>query len=102
MILHEIDLADKDKLFTPASYQDSRAPSKFSNKLQKRRVRLTVRANTFSYRIIDSWKKLSENVVSAPSVKFEATHYQTSLPTRGICQNYQQASDSDVEYGELW
>ena len=104
-ILHGIDKIDKDKLFTPALYRATRG---HSYKLQKKRSRLNVRANTFSNRVVDTWNNLPENVVNAPSVnefksrlnkhwhghpsKFEATCYQTGQPTRGIRTHYQEAS----------
>ena len=64
-ILHGIDKLDNDKLFTPALYRATRG---HSYKLQKRRSRLNVRANTFSNQVVDTWNNLPENVVNAPSV----------------------------------
>ena len=104
-ILHNIDIVDKDKLFTTAQYQATRG---HPHKLFKRRSRLNLRANTFSNRVMNTWNNLSANVVNAPSVnafknrlnkhwhghpsKFEATCNQTGQPTRGNYQHYQQAS----------
>ena len=104
-ILHGIDKIDMDKLFTPALYRATRG---HSYKLQEKRSRLNVRANTFSNRVVDTWNNLPENVVNAPSVnafksrlnkhwhghpsKFEATCYQNGQPTRGIRTHYQEAS----------
>ena len=104
-ILHNIGILDKDKLFTTAQYQATRC---HPYKLFKRRLRLNLWANTFSNRVINTWNDLSANVVNTPSVnafknrlnkhwhghpsKFETTCYQTSQPTRGNRQRYQQAS----------
>ena len=104
-ILHGIDNVDKDKLFTMAQYRATRG---HSFKLQKKRSRLNVRANSFSNRVVDTWNNLPENVVNAPSVnafksrlnkhwhghptKFEATCYQPGQPPRGIRTQYRQAS----------
>ena len=102
-ILHDIDIIDKDKLFTTAQYQATRGQP---YKLFKRRSRLNLRVNTFSKHFINNWNNLPAYVVNAPSVnafknrlnkhwhgypsKFEATYYQTGQPTRG--NRYQQAS----------
>ena len=104
-ILLNINIVDKDKLFTTAQYQATRG---HSYKLFKRRSRLNLRANTFSNRVINTGNNLSANVVNAPSVnafknrlnkhwhghpsKFEAICYQTGQPTSGNRQRYQQAS----------
>ena len=48
-ILHDINIVDKDKLFTTAQYQAARG---HPYKLFKRRSRLNLRANTFSNRVI--------------------------------------------------
>ena len=104
--LYDIDIVDKDKLFTTAQYQATRG---HPYKLFKRISRLNLRANTFSNRVINTWNNLPANVVNAPSVnafknrlnkywhgrpcKFEATCYQTGQPTRGNRLSYQQASD---------
>ena len=104
-ILYNIDIVDKDKLFTTAQYQATRG---HPYNLFKRRSRLNLRANTFSNRVINTWNNPSANAVNAPSVnayknrlikhwhghpsKFEATCYQTGQPTRGNRQRYQQVS----------
>ena len=88
-ILNNIDLVDKEKLFTIAEYRQTRG---HPFKLFKRRSRLNIRANSFSNRVVNSWNTLPENVVNAPSLnafksrlnkhwywhpnKFEAKCYQ--------------------------
>ena len=47
-ILNDIDIVEKDKLFTRAQYTATRGQS---FKLHKKRSRLNVRANTFSNRV---------------------------------------------------
>ena len=63
--LHDINIVDKDKLFTTAQYQATRG---HHYKLFKRRSRLNFMANTFSNRCINTWNNLPANVVNAPSV----------------------------------
>ncbi|MCG8045675.1 MAG: reverse transcriptase family protein [Candidatus Thiodiazotropha endolucinida] len=100
-ILNNIDILDKDKLFTVVQ----RATRGHSFKLYKRRSRLVSRANCFSNRVINSWNSLPETVVCAPSVnafknrlnnhwrghpyKFEAACYQAGQVNRNV--NYLNA-----------
>ncbi|MES9881396.1 MAG: reverse transcriptase domain-containing protein [Sedimenticola sp.] len=64
-ILQEIDLIDKEKIFTMSTYTRTRGHSR---KIFKRRSRLISRANVFSNRIVNSWNNLPELVVMAPSL----------------------------------
>ena len=64
-ILNNIDLVDKEKLFTIAEYRQTRG---HPYKLFKHRSRLNIRANSFSNRVVNSWNALSENAVNAPSL----------------------------------
>ncbi len=64
-IMQDIDLIDKNKLFTMASCTRTRGHSK---KLFKRRARLNVRVNMFSNRVTDTWNSLTEDIVTAPSL----------------------------------
>ncbi|MCG8032216.1 MAG: hypothetical protein JAZ03_08575 [Candidatus Thiodiazotropha taylori] len=100
-ILNNIDILDKDKLFTVVQ----RATRGHSFKLYKRRSRLVSRANCFSNRVINAWNSLPETVVCAPSVnafknrlnnhwrghpyKFEAACYQAGQVNRNV--NYLNA-----------
>lgn len=104
-ILNNIDILDKNKLFTVLD----NSTRGHSAKLYKRQFRLTSRANSFSNRVINSWNGLPDYVVSAPSVnafksrlnkhwhnyptKFEAACYQAgpSNYTRNLW-SYQNAS----------
>ena len=103
-ILYEIDIVDKEKLFTRAQYTATRG---HSFKLHRRRFRLNVRANVFSNRVINVWNDLPDNIVNAPSVnafknrlnkhwhghpyKFEPACYQSGHPTREYSRNRQDA-----------
>ena len=63
-ILNGIDVFEKEKLvFTRAQYAATRG---HSFKLHKRRFRLNVWANTFSNRVVNTWKKLSDNINVPP------------------------------------
>ena len=88
-ILNNIDLVDKEKLFTIAEYRQTRG---HPYKLLQRRSRLNIMANSFGNRVVNSLNALPENVVNAPSLnafksrlnkhwyghpnKFEAKWYQ--------------------------
>ena len=61
IILNNTDLVNKEKLFQMATYQSTRV---HPFKLFKRRVRLNVRANSFSLRVIDNWNMLLASVSS--------------------------------------
>ena len=103
-ILNDIDIVEKDKLFTRAQYTATRG---HSFKLHKKRSRLNVRANTFSNRVVNTWNNLPDTVVNAPSVnsfksrlnkhwhghpsKFEPACYQPGHPAREYSQNSQEA-----------
>ena len=54
-ILNKNDLANKDKLFMMATYQQTRG---HPSKLFKRCSRLNVHANSFSMWVIDTWNSL--------------------------------------------
>ena len=64
-IVNNIDKVDKSKFFTMAS---NTITSGYSKKLFKNRIRLTLRANSFSNRVVNTWNSLTENVVGAPSL----------------------------------
>ena len=103
-ILNDIDIVEKDKLFTRAQYTANRG---HFFKLHKKRSRLNVRANTFSNRFFNTSNDLPDKVVNAPSVnsfksrlnkhwhghpsKFEPACYQTGHPAREYSQNCQEA-----------
>ena len=106
-ILNNIDLVDKEKLFTIAEYRQTRG---HPFKLFKRRSRLNIRANTFGNRVVNSWNALPEKVVNAPSLnafksrlnkhwyghpnKFEAKCYQVgSTGPNTRVESYQNAPE---------
>ena len=64
-ILHDIDKADREKLFQMAAYTSTRG---HPLKLFKKRCRLNLRKNYFSQRVIDQWNGLPINLVTAPSL----------------------------------
>ena len=64
-ILHDIDKADREKLFQMAAYTSTRG---HPLKLFKKRCRLNLRKNYFSQRVIDQWNRLPTNLVTAPSL----------------------------------
>ena len=93
--LNDIDIVDKDKLFTLSEYTSTRGHPK---KLYKERPRLNIRANIFSNRVVNVWNNLPEQVVMAPSLnafksrlnahwkghpnKFHPACYETNTTTR--------------------
>ena len=105
-IVNNIDKVDKSKFFTMASNTITRGHSK--KKLFKYRFRLTLRANSFSNRVANTWNSLTENVISAPSLnafksrlnqcwkrhprKFEAACYNPHQSTTRRDQ-YQETSE---------
>ena len=63
-ILNDIDVLEKEELvFTRAQYAATRG---HSFKLHKRRFRLNVLAITFSNRVVNTLKKLPDNIINAP------------------------------------
>ena len=64
-ILNDIDKVDRTKLFSLASY--GQMPG-HPMKLYKERLRLNARANSFNNRVGNTWNKLPEDVVMAPSL----------------------------------
>ena len=56
-ILNDIDIVEKDKLFTRAHYTATRG---HSFKLHKKRSRLNGLANNFSNRVVNTWNNLPE------------------------------------------
>ena len=94
-ILNDIDIVDKDKLFTLSEYTSTRGHPK---KLYKERPRLNIRANSFSNRVVNVWNNLPEQVFMAPSLnafksrlnahwkghpnKFHPACYETNTTTR--------------------
>ena len=103
-ILLDIDEVDKNKLFTLSEYTATRG---HSFKLFKRRLRLKIRANSFSNRVVDTWNSLPEQIVQAPSLncfksglniwwkchrfKFDPACYIAGQTTR-VYTNYPNAS----------
>ena len=63
--VNNIDKVDKSKFFTMASNTTTRGHSK---ELFKNRFRLTIRANSFSNWVMNTWNLFTENVVNAPSL----------------------------------
>ena len=63
--MNNIDLVDKNKMFTLSDYTSTRG---HPLKIYKRRFRLNLRGNYFSNRTIDTWNELSTNVVMAPTL----------------------------------
>ena len=66
-ILNKTDLANRDKLFTMATYQQTRG-------LFKRHSGQNVRANSFNMRVIDTRNSIPSNVVLAPPVDSFKNH----------------------------
>ena len=64
-IMNDIDLVDKNKMFTMSEHTGTRG---HPLKIYKRRFRLNIRGNYFSNRVIDVWNSLTENVVMAPTL----------------------------------
>ena len=64
-IRNNIDLVDKNKMFTLSDYTSTR---EHPLKIYKRRFRLNLRGNYFSNRTIDTWNELPTNVVMAPTL----------------------------------
>ena len=64
-ILHDIEKADREKLFQMAAYTSTRG---HPLKLFKKRFRLNLRKKFFSQRVIDKWNRLPINLVTAPSL----------------------------------
>ena len=77
-------------------------------KIYKRRARLHLRKNSFTYRVVDTWNNLPANIVSAPNIStFERRldNFWTNLPIR---YNFKDTSMMDIppeipddEEGEL-
>ena len=70
-ILHNIDKADKEKIFQMAPYTSTRG---YPLKLFKKRNSLHLRSNYFSHHVIDLWNVLSTNLVTAPSLNAFKIH----------------------------
>ena len=64
-IVRDIDIVDKDKLFTIVTETRTRG---HKYKLFKRRSRLNIRKNVFSNRVVNTWNNLPSSVVVTPSV----------------------------------
>ena len=67
-IVRDIDIIDKDKLFTTITDTRTRGQNLHKYKLFKRRSRLNIRKNVFSNKVADTWNNLPDSVVEAPSV----------------------------------
>lgn len=74
-ILNDIDLIDKNRLFTLATYTATRG---HSFKLLKKRTRLKLRSNYFSNRIVQMWNDLPDQVVMAPSLNIFKSRLNSS------------------------
>ena len=64
-ILNNIDIIEKDRLFTMATYSSTRG---HPQKLFKKRSNRNIRMNSFSNRVVEKWNNLPEHVVMAPSL----------------------------------
>jgi hypothetical protein len=64
-IINNIDIIDKDKMFTLSNYNATRGNNL---KLFKRRSRLSLRANVFGNRVVETWNSLPNEVIFVPSV----------------------------------
>ena len=81
-IVRDIDIVDKDKLFTIATETRTRG---HKYKLFQRRSRLNIRKNVFSNRVVDTWNNLPSSVVEAPSVnsfKSRLNRHWTNHPSK--------------------
>ena len=81
-IVRDIDIVDKDKLFTIVTETRTRG---HKYKLFKRRSRLNIRKNVFSNRVVDTWNNLPSSVVEAPSVnsfKSRLNRHWTNHPSK--------------------
>ena len=81
-IVRDIDIVDKDKLFTIVTKTRTRG---HKYKLFKRRSRLNILKNVFSNRVVDTWNTLRSSVVEAPSVnsfKSRLNKHWTNHPSK--------------------
>ena len=81
-IVRDIDIVDKDKLFTIVTDTRTRG---HKYKLFKRRSRLNIRKNVFSNRVVDPWNNLPGSVVEAPSMnsfKSRLNRHWTNHPSK--------------------
>ncbi len=64
-IMNQIDKIDPDTMFKKAEHQSTRG---HSQKLAKSRFRLDIRKHFYSQRVVDSWNKLPESAIKAPTL----------------------------------
>ena len=64
-IMNDIDMVNKEKLFTMSQYTGTRG---HSFKIYKKRFRLNIRGNYFSNRVVEQWNELPEHTVMAPTL----------------------------------
>ena len=64
-IMNQIDRIDPDAMFTKTGYQGTRG---HSQKLAKSRPRLDIRKHFYSQRVVDTWNKLPESAIKAPTL----------------------------------
>ena len=84
-IVRDIDIVDKDKLFTIITDTRTRGHNLHKYKLFKRRSRLNIRKNVLSNKVDDTWNNLPDSVVEAPSVnsfKSRLNRHWTNHPSK--------------------
>ena len=64
-IMNDIDIVNKEKLFTMSQYIQKH---EVTLKIYKKRFRLNIRGNYFSNRVVDQWNELTEHTVKAPTL----------------------------------
>jgi hypothetical protein len=64
-IMNQIDKINPDTMFKNAEYQGTRG---HTQKLAKTRPRLDIRKHFYSQRVVDSWNKMTESAVQAPTL----------------------------------
>ena len=64
-IMNDIDMVNKEKLFTMSQYTGT---GSHSFKIYKKRFRLNIRGNYFSNRVVEQWNELPEHTVMAPTL----------------------------------
>ena len=63
--MNEIDMVNKEKLFTMSQYTGTRG---HSFKIYKKRFKLNIRGNYFSNRVVEKRNELPEHTVMAPTL----------------------------------
>ncbi len=94
-IMHDIDHVDKNKLFSPATYMQTRGNS---YKLFKKRARLSSKLHTFSHRVVEVWNGFPDSIVTAPSIntfKSRLNRFWHNYPSKFDPQCYSQKRKSN-------